>query len=199
MQWVKTVMWVGCLAAVGCQSSAVSSDKQAEQAYQGLDTSVAKAMDLGFAGFNAASSANIPAQSATGNLSGTLTINGQVDQGASANKGMRLTEDLENYSDGKVTISGESPVSIAYTTSADAGLPALGFSLRNIPNGTFTGTLVGIFEMKGDLSGSVSLNLSMSGNIEAGDGGQVVRTAGSTTITGTATSGSGQYTVQVTR
>jgi hypothetical protein len=199
MQLVKAVVWVGCLAALGCNSSSVSSAKQAEQAYQGLDTSVQKAMDLGFAGFNAASSANIPPQSTSGNLSGTLTVNGQVDQGASANKGMRLTEDLENYSDGKVTISGESPVSIAYTTNADAGLPALGLSLRGIPNGTFSGTLVGLFDMKGDLSGSVTLNLSMSGNIEAADGGQVVRTPGSTTITGTATSGSGQYTVQVTR
>jgi len=47
-------------------------------------------MQLGFDGFNSASSANIATQTAAGAKSGTLTVTGQVDQGASANKGMRL-------------------------------------------------------------------------------------------------------------
>ena len=54
---------------------------------------------LGFAGFNAASSANIPPQMTTGDVAGTLTVTGQVDQGASSNKNMRLVEALVGYQD----------------------------------------------------------------------------------------------------
>jgi hypothetical protein len=60
---------------------------------------VGKAMDLGFAGFNAATSANISPQKTSGTVKGSLTITGQVDQGASANKGMRLQVKLEDYQD----------------------------------------------------------------------------------------------------
>src|SRR3954447_5100250 len=82
----------------------VSSTADAQKAYLGLDPSVDKAISLGFAGFNSASSANISPQTTDGGVSGTLTVTGQVDQGVSANKGMRLTEALSSYSDdGKVT------------------------------------------------------------------------------------------------
>ena len=78
-------------------------------AYLGLDPSVDKAITLGFAGFNAASSANISPQSADGGVSGTMTVTGQVDQGTSANKGMRLADALSNYSDdGHVTYNTDS-------------------------------------------------------------------------------------------
>src|SRR3954469_14758955 len=82
----------------GCGDS-VSSDEQARRAYLGLDPSIDKAITLGFAGFNAASSANISPQTAMGTVSGTLTVTGQVDQGSSANKGMRLLTEYVMYSD----------------------------------------------------------------------------------------------------
>lgn len=178
------------LVILSACGSGVSSTADAQKAYLGLDPSVDKAISLGFAGFNAASSANIAPQTADGGVSGTMTVNGQVDQGVSANKGMRLTEALANYSDdGKIT----------YNTDA-AALPALTINLRNIPNGTVDGSLDGSFLMSGGLSGQVSLALNFAGQIEAGaDGGTVVRKVGTTHITGTATSPAGTYNVDVTR
>ncbi len=182
---------------VGC-GDGVSSDEQARRAYLGLDKSVEKSLQLGFAGFNAASSANISPQTANGDLAGTLTISGQVDQGSSANKGMRLRVGMTNYSDGTITVEDET-VKITYQTATDTtAQPALDLSLRNIPNGTFTGTLVGAFQMSQDLEGEVTLNLSMSGMIEDDGTGKVRRKAGSTTVTGTAKSGDGEYQVNVT-
>jgi hypothetical protein len=182
---------------VGC-GDGVSSDEQARRAYLGLDKSIEKSLQLGFAGFNAASSANISAQTANGDAAGTLTITGQVDQGSSANKGMRLRVGMTNYSDGTITADDET-VKITYQTATDtAAQPALDLSLRNIPNGTFTGTLVGAFQMTEDLEGEVTLNLSMSGMIEDDGTGKVRRKAGSTTVTGTAKSGDGEYQVNVT-
>ena len=189
-----------CAGLSGCNDE-VSSDEQARRAYLGLDKSVEKSLQLGFAGFNAASSANIPAQTGTGDASGTLTITGQVDQGSSANKGMRLRVGMAEYSDGEITpAEGEKPVDITYQTNTDTTLqPELSLSLRNIPNGTFTGTLIGAFQMQGDLEGEVTLNLSMSGQIEDDGTGKVRRKAGSTTITGTAKSGGdGEYQVNIT-
>src|SRR3954451_22262684 len=90
------------VAAAGC-SNGVHSDADAQKAYLGLDASVDKAINLGFAGFNAASSANIPTQMTTGTVKGTLSVSGQVDQGASSNKTMRLVTAYVMYSDdGKV-------------------------------------------------------------------------------------------------
>ena len=174
-----------------CGSSSVNSNDQAKQAYLGLDESIDKAINLGFAGFNAASSANIPDQQTTGDLSGTMKIGGQVDQGASANKTMRLQETLTTYAD--------SDGGITYDTNTDGGLPELDMKLSNIPNGTVSGTLVGSYGMTGALKGDVALNVSFSGAIEANDAGGVERTPGQTHITGTATSGSGVYNIDLTR
>jgi hypothetical protein len=131
----------------------------------------------------------------TGDKSGTLTIGGQVDQGASANKEMRLTVKMAGYSDGDLHLDGGPTVAITYDT--DAGLPALDLSMRNIPSGTFTGSLVGDFAMSGDLSGSVNLNLMMSGNLQATADGGTKRETGTTMVTGTATSGAGTYNVNL--
>lgn len=182
---------------VGCGDE-VSSDEEARRAYLGLDKSIGKSLQLGFAGFNSASSANISAQLIGGDATGTLTITGQVDQGSSANKGMRLRVGMTNYSDGTITADDET-VEVTYQTSTDTTMqPQLDLSLRNIPNGTFTGTLVGNFQMAGDIKGEVTLNLSMSGTIEDDGTGKVRRQAGSTTVTGTAKSGDGEYQVNIT-
>jgi hypothetical protein len=184
---------------LGCGDE-VSSDEQARVAYLGLDGAIEKSLALGFAGFNAASSANIPQQQDTGDLAGLLAINGQVDQGASANKGMRLRVGMVDYTDGDVTLpEGTEQVAITYDTSVDlTQQPELTLSLRDIPNGTFTGTLVGTFQMEGALEGDVTLNLSMSGVIEDDGTGKVRRKVGTTTVTGTATSDGDTYEVNVT-
>jgi hypothetical protein len=186
MRWSSILVVPLLVAACG---GGVSSNEDALKAYLGLDPSVDKAITLGFAGFNSASSANISPQSADGGVSGTMTVTGQVDQGASANKGMRLLDALSNYSDdGK----------ISYTTDSNA-LPALTINLKNIPNGTLDGSLNGSFAMSGGLSGQVALALTFTGQIAAGPSNTVVRLAGTTHVIGTATSSAGTYNVDVTR
>lgn len=182
---------VAVLFAAAC-GSGVSSEEEARRAYIGLDAHVDKAITLGFAGFNSATSANIMPQSTTGNASGTLTISGKVDQGSSANKNMTLSEDMVKYSDDGL---------LFYDTNS-ASKPVIDMQLKGIPTGTLTGTLVGTYNMTGDLTGVVTLNLAFSGTLQpnAVDAKKVERKPGSTVITGTATSGSGGiYQVNVTR
>jgi hypothetical protein len=169
---------------------AVKSTADAERAYLGLDASIDRAIALGFDGFNAASSANIAPVTASGDAAGSMTVGGQVDQGASSNKTMRLTEALAGYADDP---------KLVYDTDT-AALPALDMKLSMVPNGTLTGTLVGTFAISGDLQGSVALNLSFTGDLEPdpNDPTHVERKPGTTHITGTATSGSDTYTVDVT-
>jgi hypothetical protein len=69
-----------------CGSDELDSDEEARRAYLGLDLSIEKSLGLGFAGFNAASSANIDPQIGTGDGGGMLTITGQVDQGTSGTR-----------------------------------------------------------------------------------------------------------------
>jgi hypothetical protein len=191
----RSILMVGLVSVLlaGCSDDAVSNEEQARKTYLGLDIMVGKAMDLGFAGFNAASSANIPAQSGTGTVSGSINITGQVDQGSSANKGMRLKVELVGYQDDKT-------INVVYATNA-ASLPALELQLKGIPTGTLSGTLVGLFSMTGDLKGDVTLNLTMAGQLQSdpADAKKVIRKPGTTTVTGTATSAYGTYAVNVTR
>ena len=185
------------VSVFACGAPAVSSDEQARRAYLGLDKAIGKCLTLGFAGFNSASSANITPQSTTGDKSGTLTVKGQVDQGASANKNMRLEVEMANYSDGDVVPDGGTPLSITYATDAGT-LPKLDVQLKGIPSGTLDGTLVGPFNMSGDLSGEVALDLAMTGQIEPNGDGGTRRKPGTVHVTGTAKSGGGTFNVDLT-
>jgi hypothetical protein len=176
------------LAIAGCGGDGVGSEDDAARAYQGLDASIDKAIGLGFDGFNAAKSASIPEQSGKGAKTGSIVIGGKVDQGSSSNKTMNLTEKLTMYSDdGKLT----------YDTGAS--LPTLDMKLSKIPTGTLSGSLSGSFTLSGDLGGPVTLDLSFTGDLQAGSGTTVERKPGSTHITGTATSDYGTYNVDLTR
>jgi hypothetical protein len=181
---------VGC----GDDEEGVASPEDARRAYLGLDQMIDKAINLGMDGYNAASNANIPQQSGSGAATGQITVDGKVDQGASANKEMDLQVALTDYSD--VLVDGE--FDIRYDTGSTGAL-TLGMSLRNIPDGTFNGTLTGSVTMAGALAGPVSLNLSLDGNIESDGNGGIRRQAGSTRITGTASSDFGVYNVDITR
>jgi hypothetical protein len=178
------------LGALGC-SDDVGSEEDARRAYIGLDGSVDKAMQLGFQGYNLASSANIDPQTTNGAKAGTLTVSGKVDQGASDNKTMTLSEAMKGYSD-----DGE----ITYNTDA-AALPLIDLKLSKIPDGTINGTLVGSFSMSGPLEGSVKLTLTITGELQptAADPMKIERKPGTTTIKGTAESDYGTYDVNVTR
>ena len=187
-------MAMAMLAAAACNDDGVDSEEEARAAYLALDGAIAKSLQLGFDGFNAASSANIPPQMTTGDVMGTLTISGQVDQGASDNKGMRLQLAMVDYQDTLPEPNQE--LMVLYNTQQTAP-PNLTLSLRNIPSGTLTGTLMGTFTMSGDLQEDVTLNLTISGMIEPDADGNVRRVAGSTQISGTATSQYGEYQVDV--
>lgn len=188
------------LALSACQCGPVKSEEQARQAYLGLDKMVERGLTLGFQGYNAAISANISPQTAQGDASGTITVTGQVDKGSttSGNKGMRLSVALAEYQDR--LSEPDDKLTLTYDTDP-AALPKLDLTLRNLPNGTMTGTLVGKFKMRGDLEGEVDLNLSFTANLEPvpEDASAIRRVAGSTHVTGTASSSAGVFNVDVTR
>ncbi len=201
------------LGAAACSDDdGIDSNETARRAYLGLDPSIPKSIALGFDGFNAADSANIDPQVTDGDATGTLTITGQVDQGASDNKGMRLHVGMVAYSDGVFTVivnegedsEDEVTVDLTYdTTDVEESQPALDLSLRNIPgdgepDGTLEGTLTGDYALSGDIDGTVTLNLTFAGTIENLGGTTVGRVVGSTTVTGTATSGDGLYDIDLT-
>lgn len=186
--------------APACQCGAVGSEDEARLAYLGVDDVVTKAMDLGFAGFGAGSSANIPAQNDAGAESGTIDVTGQVDSGNSDNKGMRLDVALVEYSDGTIDdpdTEDEEELAITYDTEEGAPL-ACDMQLRNFPDGTYSGTLVGDVVMTGDLEGELKLNVTFEGEIDDDGAGNTVRSPGTTDVTGTATSPNGDFEIDTT-
>lgn len=182
----------------------LDSDTEARWAYLGFDRAIDKALNMGFDGFNAASSANIPPQNGTGDVDGTVIVTGQVDQGASSNKEMRLDLALMAYADAAVddptTEDQTEELALGYDTDETA-LPQLDVSLRNIPNGTFTGTLSGKFIISGAVDAEAVFMLTLGGEIQEDPtmAGDTIRKPGTLTITGTVTSGDGTYDVNVMR
>jgi len=177
------------LAFVAGCGDGVGSEEDARSAYLGLDKSIDKTIQLGFDGFNAASSANIPPQSGKGDSSGTINVTGKVDQGSSSNKTMTLNVELIQYSDdGRIT----------YDTPASA-LPVIDMKLNKVPDGTMDGTIAGDYQMSGDLEGIVTLSLSFTSDLQPGTNTLVERKPGTTHIVGTATSDYGTYDVDLTR
>lgn len=191
-----------CLGlAVGCGGGddEVDSVEEARRAYLGMDESIAKSIKLGFDGFNSATNANIAPQVTTGTTGGMLTITGQVDQGVSANKEMRLRVGMVGYSDGPVVIdeSGDT-IELTYDTTADTTMqPYLELKLSNIPTGTLGGSLMGTYQLRGDIVGELTLSITFTGRLMAGPNNTVLRAPGTTTVTGTAVSGEGTYMINL--
>lgn len=186
---------IGLLAVLAGCHPAVSNEADARYAYMGLDGAVDKAMNLGLDGYNAASSANIDDQQGTGDVDGTITVGGQVDQGTSDNKGLRLDVTLVGYRD-DIQDDDDEDILTVYDTETPLDLD---ITLRNVPDGTFDGTLRGTVIMSDGLEGDLALNLAVSGTLEPAEGDDVQRKAGETVITGTATSDYGVFDVDLTR
>jgi hypothetical protein len=186
--------------APACSCGAVGSEDEARIAYLGVDDVVTKSLELGFAGFGAGDNANIPAQNDSGEESGTIDVTGQVDQGASDNKGMRLDVVLVQYSDGTIDdpdTDDEEEIAIVYDTAEGAPLDC-DLSLRDFPDGTYTGTLLGTVLMSGDLEGELELSVAFEGEIDDDGAGNTVRSPGTTTVTGKATSPNGEFDIDTT-
>ncbi len=200
MRLLQLVLLAAPLFTACSDSNNINSDEEARRAYFGLDASIGKSITLGFAGFNSASSANISPQAGVGISAGTLIVTGQVDQGSSNNKGMRLKVGMAGYTDGKLVVDGKQlDFNITYDTSPDVTLqPALTMSLKGIPTGTLDGTLIGDYTMSGDLKGTARLDLTFTGKLMDGGGGKVVRVPGMTHVTGTADNGDGMFLVDLT-
>jgi hypothetical protein len=195
------IAFMAVILSAGCgdgNGNAVNSNDQARRAYLGLDKSISKSLALGFMGYNAATNANIPTESAAGDASGTLTVTGHVDQGNPNQVSMGLSVAMTMYSDGKIAFDdmGDT-INLTYATSA-AALPSLSLKLNASAGNTLTGSLTGDYTMSGDLQGNVTLNLQIDGKF-SGTAPNVMRVAGSTKVTGTAVNSSGgTYTVNTT-
>ncbi|MBL8679023.1 MAG: hypothetical protein JNK05_07645 [Myxococcales bacterium] len=197
----RSLSSLALLAALSAQCGGVSNAEAARKAYVGLDRAVDRALSLAFDGFNAATSANIPAQTGNGDVMGTMLVEGQVSQGSSSNREMRLRVTLTNYRD-TVRDNGDGGTGAELRLIYDmpqGGTP-LTFDLSLRPP-TFTGTMTGTLRMTGEIEGTVTLNLMMSGQLESmsGMGSRLMRVAGSTRIQGTVTSGSTTFNVDVMR
>lgn len=193
--FASLALTAGALASsTGCHGR-VNNPVDAEHAYVGLDGAVTRGLTLGLRGFAAASSANIADQAEDGDTAGSMVISGKVDQGASDNKGLRLFMALDDYSD---TLGDDGEPDVMYRTD-DNALPALNLTLAGMPDGTLDGTLIGAFEMAGVIAGPVAFDVNVSGETEDDGTGVAVRVAGTTHITGTATSDYGVYDIDVTR
>jgi len=186
---VRTCLLLPLAASVGsgCGSTTdVDNAEAAEVAYLGLDQAIDRAIKLGFEGYNAANSANIPEQEDAGAGGGTMVVGGKVDQGASNNKNMDLEVTLTNYTDGLVR-----DFDIIYN-----GPAILDLSLKGLPDANLSGSFTGTFLMDGDLVGAVELDLSITGMTQD-SGGAIVRAPGTIRVTGSATSDYGVFPVDV--
>jgi len=191
--------WVLVAAALAGCGDKVSSDDEAELAWEGLAGAVDQALTLGMQGYSQATSANLDAQEGQGGVSGTIVITGQADQGSSDNKGLRLDIALTDYADHvDLDDDDEDDLLVYYDTNPDAP-PYADLKLRDLPAGTLSGTLTGDVAMDGDLEGIVTLALDVAGPTES-DGGDGVRLVdGQTAVTGTVTNDDGgTYSVDVT-
>lgn len=191
---------VTLMVLVGCGGGKVTSDQEAEWAWIGLEGAIDKALTLGLIGFSEASSANIDAQEGVGDETGTITVTGQADQGSSDNKGLRLDVALVDYSDlVDVDDDDEEEISVTYDTPDGETLLA-DLKLRDMPDGTLTGTVTGNVGMVGDLEGVITLALSIDGPTASDGADGVMLVDGQTHVSGTATNdGGGVYEVDVTR
>lgn len=187
------------LPTIGCggPKDAVADEESARRAYLGLDRAIDRMIDLGFAGFSAADSANIPEQSEMGDLSGLMVVNGKVDQGSSDNKNMTLSVVLSgDYSDAvPATADGEEdPIDVVY----NGGPGTLQVSFKGLPNATMeNSSFKGTYDMTGDLGGVVTLDLVITGMTEEDASGAIVRKPGTIHVVGTATSDYGVFDIDV--
>jgi hypothetical protein len=192
-----------CAFVPACNCGGVASEEQARIAYLGMDTVITRTLALGFDGYNAADSANIPPQSADGDESGEIDVSGTIDQGASDNKGMRLEVALSEFSEGPIDdpkTDEEEEIAIVYDTAEGKPL-VCEMKLRGIPDGTLEdGTFKGTVKMTGDLEGEVDIDVTFSGELEEDPDtvGGTRRKEGTTEVTGTATSDAGEFDIDTT-
>lgn len=197
---MRNIAWILLLALAACGSdNSVDSNTQAKRAYLGLDKSISKSLQLAFAGYDAATNANIPTQMANGDKTGMLVIGGKVDSGNCSQLSMGLDVGMTNYSDGAF-MDGNTTLNVTYATSTDVTMqPLLSIKLNGSSGNAINATLMGDYTMTGDIKGTVTLDLTITGTFSGTCPSAVMRVPGSTTVSGTAVNSSGgMYSVNVT-
>lgn len=184
---IKTALLPLLLTCAGCT---LSPEEAVKQAYLGLDSSLDKTLGLAFTGFNESKDTDVPQQTAHGAWTGSMAILGTVEKTGTTDATLKLVEGMKEYcDDGKHTYD---------TTSSN--LPVLQLELKNMPIGTFTGSLTGEFTASDGVAGQVVLDLTFEGVVEPISGGtKVAPKSGATHITGTTTLNSATYDVDKTR
>ncbi len=169
----------------------MDSDEQARRAFLGLNDSISNSLTLAFDGYDAASSANIPAQSGSGSASGTITVSGKVDQGNPQQASMSLSVLLDDYSDGPFAVDTKGDtITVTYNSGSGANTPALSLKLNASSGSSIDGSLMGDYHTSGALTGTVTLDVTISGTF-SGSGTAVERVPGTTTVMGTVVNSSG--------
>jgi len=108
---------------------------------------------------------------------------------------MGLNVAMAMYSDGPIAFDDMGDKDAVTYDTDSAALPTLSLKLNSSAGDTLTGSLTGDYVMSGDLKGKVTLSLQLSGTF-TGTAPNVMRVAGSTTVTGTATNAAGgSYTI----
>lgn len=197
----RVTLGLGIVALFAAQCGGVSNADAARKTYLGLDKAVDRALSLAFDGLNAATSANIPPQTGNGDVAGTMLVEGQVSQGSSSNREMRLQVTLTDYRD---TVSDNGDGGSGAALRLIYGKPMNGTPITmdvSLRPPMFTGTFAGTLNMTGELEGTVTVNMTLAGQLESmsGSGSRLQRVAGSTRIMGTVTSAYGTYNVDVMR
>jgi hypothetical protein len=155
-------------------------------------------MDLGLLGFSLADSANIDTQTGSGDVSGTMTVDGKADQGSSDNKGLRLDVVVDDYADLEDLDAEDEDDDDLFVTYDSLGAAVVDLQLKGIPDGTVSGTFVGTFGMVGDLEGEVTIDVTVDGPLEDDGAGGTRRVVGETRVEGSATNDhDGSYDIDV--
>jgi hypothetical protein len=112
---------------------------------------------------------------------------------------MSLDVGMTDYSDGKF-MDGSTSLSVTYATSTTVtSQPVLGIKLNGSSGNSIAATLMGDYTMTGDLKGTVTLDLTITGTFSGTCPSAVMRVPGTTMVTGTAVNSSGgMYDVNVT-
>ncbi|MGE5186047.1 MAG: hypothetical protein ACM31C_28520, partial [Acidobacteriota bacterium] len=122
-----------------------------------------------------------------------LTISGKVDSGNCSQLSMGLDVGMVKYTDGPFEIdSKNNKMSVTYDTSTDVTMqPLLSIKLNGSSGNSINASLMGDYTMTGDLKGTVTLDLTITGTFSGTCPNAVMRVPGSTTVTGTAVNSSG--------
>lgn len=211
------VLFGGVVLLAGCRPVPASCGDGygAEHAYLLMDEAVGTAIDLAFRGVNATTDGEVALQTEPAVGGGYVTVFGQLDARDASSVVASLSLRIEGFQELKdETAAAADPglgCEATYYTYRNGGsydpdfLPVLMLSAVDIPNGTYTASLVGTVYLSGAKTGPLEVDLALSGQIEPDpdvvdcpNTDCVRRVEGTTTVVGKATWNGDTYDVNMT-